>query len=127
MLLRRLLVVPVGGQADRGLAASIISALASRAVTIDRFFFDWRGGRDPGADRFPDDAFRALAAQLDGRERAVSHPYWSDSGPCSMHIEEVEAIWTAIAEADDWSLLETKVAAIRRMGAAMIHDAPATS
>ena len=36
-----------------------------------------------------------------------------------MHIEEVEAIWARIAEADDWSAFEQKVAAIRRMGEAM--------
>ena len=40
-----------------------------------------------------------------------------------MHIEEVEAIWPAIAERDDWSLLDTKVTAIRRMGEAMAEPA----
>jgi len=42
-----------------------------------------------------------------------------------MHIEEVEAIWAAIAEHDDWQPFETKVAAIRRMGDAMAGDMPA--
>jgi hypothetical protein len=36
-----------------------------------------------------------------------------------MHIDEVEAIWSAISDHDDWSPLEAKVAAIRRMGEAM--------
>ena len=40
----------------------------------------------------------------------LDHPYWSDAAPCSMHIEEVEAIWAPIAAADDWSLLDAKVA-----------------
>ena len=44
-----------------------------------------------------------------------------------MHIEEVEAIWSAIAEHDDWAPLERKIAAIRRMGQATVQDAPATS
>jgi hypothetical protein len=35
-----------------------------------------------------------------------------------MHIDEVEEIWSAIAERDDWKPFETKVAAIRRMGEA---------
>ena len=35
-----------------------------------------------------------------------------------MPIDEVEAIWAAIAEADDWGRFEAKIAAIRRMGAA---------
>jgi hypothetical protein len=33
-----------------------------------------------------------------------------------MLIEEVEAIWSAIDERDDWQPLENKVAALRRMG-----------
>jgi hypothetical protein len=40
-----------------------------------------------------------------------------------MHIEEVEAIWTAIADEDDWKPFENKVSAIRRMGEAMEQDA----
>ena len=42
-----------------------------------------------------------------------------------MLIDEVEAIWAAIAERDDWDPFEAKIAATRRMGAAMIEDAPA--
>jgi hypothetical protein len=41
-----------------------------------------------------------------------------------MHIDEVEAIWDAIAERDDWQLFESKIASVRRMGTAMIEDAP---
>ena len=36
-----------------------------------------------------------------------------------MLIDEVEAIWAPIAERDDWSRLNAKVAAIRRMGEAL--------
>jgi hypothetical protein len=43
-----------------------------------------------------------------------------------MHIEEVEAIWSAIAERDDWQLFNDKVAAVRRMGEAMAQDEPAS-
>jgi hypothetical protein len=35
-----------------------------------------------------------------------------------MHIDEVEAIWSAIDKDDDWTPLHAKVAAIRRMGEA---------
>jgi uncharacterized protein YdiU (UPF0061 family) len=114
------------GTNDRELTAALIKALASRAETIDRIFFDWRGGRDPGVERYPADAFRELAALLRGRETAASHPYWSDEAPCSMHIEEIEAIWTAIAERDDWQPFNNKVKAIRLMGEAVAQDAPAS-
>ena len=118
-LLRRL-----GVDGDRELAGALIRALQTREATIDRVFFDWRGGRDPGAERYPSPQFRELAAKLKGRERPPSHAHWSDAEPCSMHIEEVEAIWSGIAERDDWSAFENKVAAIRRMGDAMTQDAP---
>jgi hypothetical protein len=116
-MLRRLGIAP--GPNDREIAAALIKALASRAQPIDRIFFDWRGGRDPGTELYPGEEFRALAKLLDGRERPQSHPYWSDEGPCSMHIDEVESIWSAIAERDDWRPFEDKVRAIRRMGEAM--------
>ncbi|MEO7365725.1 MAG: protein adenylyltransferase SelO family protein [Sphingomicrobium sp.] len=122
-LLKRLGVAPA--KYDRSLAATLMAALQSREATIDRIFVDWRGGRDPGAERYPSPPFRALAAALAGRASPARHPYWSDAEPCSMHINEVEAIWAAIAERDDWAPFETKVAAIRRMGDAMHEDAPA--
>jgi uncharacterized protein YdiU (UPF0061 family) len=112
--------------ADMVLIQALESALAKKSVTIDRFFFDWRGGalRGPGpADpAYESDEFRALAAQLAGRSAragALDHPYWSDAAPCSMHIDEVEAIWGRIDESDDWSMLHDKIARVRRMGEAL--------
>ena len=111
------------GENDRGIASALIRALASKAQTIDRIFFDWRGGRDAGVELYPTDEFRELAKLLAGRERPQSHPYWSDAAPCSMHIDEVEAIWSAITTSDDWQPFNNKVKAIRRMGGAMEQDA----
>ena len=124
-LLKRLGLAPREPEADRALAAALVGALQSRVTKVDRVFFDWRGGRDPGEGRYPQEPFRALAAALQGRETPTTHAYWSDAHPCSMHIEEVEAIWSAIAEGDDWAPFNAKVAAIRRMGEAMETDAPA--
>jgi serine/tyrosine/threonine adenylyltransferase len=121
----RLGVLPRGEEADDALLAGIEAGLGRRGVTVDRFFFDWRGGRRRGPS--PADAeyeaehfapFRSLIA--DYQPAAVTaHPYWSDAEPCSMHIEEVEAIWSRIDEADDWSSFEAKIASVRRMGEAM--------
>ncbi|WP_294390967.1 protein adenylyltransferase SelO family protein [uncultured Sphingomonas sp.] len=121
-MLGRLGVVPRGDEQDLPLAQAMEQALASSGVGIDRFFFDWSGGRRRGA---PQDAARAehfvaVEALLASYRaaRTLDHPYWSDPGPCSMHIEEVEAIWSAIGQDDDWQPLHHKVAAIRRMGEA---------
>jgi hypothetical protein len=119
-LLARLGIVPREPAEDRALATALITALQSRQQPIDRIFFDWRGGCDPGAEAYPHEAFRDLAGQLHGRTspEAREHPYWSDNGPCSMHIEEVESLWSAISEHDDWVPFEAKIAAVRRMGEA---------
>ena len=124
-MLSRLGVDAGADEDDRRLAGAMIRALQTRAMPIDSLFFDWRGGRDPGPDRYPSEPFREFAGLLKGRERRQTHPYWSDVGPCSMPIEEVEAIWSAIATDDDWQPFEDKVRAIRRMGEAMEQDAAA--
>ena len=113
------------GSKKSRIAAALIKALATRAKTIDRIFFDWRGGRDPGVQAYPQKEFRELSQLLSGEVGQRSHPYWSDAEPCSMHIDEVEAIWSAIAEKDDWRPFDEKVTAIRRMGDAMEQDASA--
>jgi uncharacterized protein YdiU (UPF0061 family) len=122
----RLGIVPAGFERDAPLLAAIEQALAKRTVTIDRFFFDWRGGRRRGASP-ADDAYGAeefapvaeMLAAYGAAPGALNHEYWSDAGPCSMHIDEVEAIWSAIDERDDWAAFETKVGAVRRMGEAL--------
>jgi uncharacterized protein YdiU (UPF0061 family) len=117
----RLGIVPGDLVQDMAVIAAIEETLARKTVTIDRFFFDWRGGSLRNASDAYDD-FAGLGALLAGYETAagaLDHPYWSDPGPCAMHIDEVEAIWARIDAADDWSALHDKVAAVRRMGAAL--------
>lgn len=121
-LLKRLGVKPRGEAEDVALSDALVRALQQCTVTIDRFFFDWRGGRSRNpAAAYDHPVFRPFveAVQAYGPTVTPDHPYWSDPEPCSMHIEEVEAIWAPIADSDDWSLFTKKVAAIRRMGTAL--------
>ena len=111
------------GEEDRELVSALLGALRTRAVGIDRLFFDWRGGRVPVDLVYNGASFERLKAALAGRERPQAHAYWSDAAPCSMLIGEVEDIWAAIADRDDWAPFEAKIGAIRRMGAAMAADA----
>lgn len=64
--------------------------------------------------------FAAFRSAVAGYESAVSldHDYWSDVEPCSILIDEVEALWSAIDQRDDWGPLHAKVEATRRMGEA---------
>lgn len=120
----RLGVAP-SADASPMIAAGVRGMITSE-TPIDRFFQDCRGG-DPreGAD-YSGDAWADFREAIAGFESAAAtdHPYWSDAAPCSMHIDEVEAIWSAIAQRDDWAPLHAKVAAIRRMGEALGSPPP---
>ena len=69
-LLARLGVAP-RGEDDRELVSALLDALRTRAVGIDRLFFDWRGGRVPADPLYAGAPFDRLAAALAGRERPL--------------------------------------------------------
>jgi uncharacterized protein YdiU (UPF0061 family) len=115
----RLGVVPEDSM--NAMVEAAVRGMMTTGTGIDRFLHDWRGGvQRQGAD-YSDaawGAFREAVAGFEAVPGARDHDYWTDEAPCSMHIDEVEAIWAAIAEGDDWEPLHAKVAAVRRMGAA---------
>jgi uncharacterized protein YdiU (UPF0061 family) len=121
-MIDRLGIVSLGEDRDTAVVQALESALVASQVSLDRFYFDWRGGDLRRTDLvYADEAFATFREQIvDYRaSEGLAHPYWSDAAPCSMQIAEVEAIWSRIAEDDDWSPLEKKVLAIRRMGDAL--------
>jgi hypothetical protein len=48
----------------------------------------------------------------------LAHPYLVQDKPCTLLIDEIEALWAAIAERDDWTPLTAKLADIQLMAAA---------
>jgi serine/tyrosine/threonine adenylyltransferase len=122
----RLGIIPRDPANDLALVQTIENALTTSNVSIDSFFFDWAGGKARKGE-YADLAFDPLRAALDGYQSRLdaSHPYWSNNAPCTMLIEDVEAIWKPIADADDWTLLNAKVTAIRQMGDALANRRPA--
>lgn len=122
-MLARLGVSPRNEADDVALVQAMEGALTASQVNIDRFFFDWRGGdqRRPsetyGGDAFT--PFRDAVASY-APSAPLDHPYLAGDEPCSMLIEEVEAIWAPIAEHDDWSALTAKVSSIRAMRSALM-------
>jgi len=116
-ILWRLGVRPRDPDSDRALVQTVERALRGTATPIDRFFFDAFGGTiAEGYGGEWNETRAALAAYAPRSSR--DHPYWSGE-PCSMLIEEVESIWRAIDEQDDWQSLYDKIAAIRTMGDAL--------
>ena len=117
-MLRRLGVASSGDAAgDEALAESVFAALAEGgpALRWEPLFHDWRGGAaaedaamsGPRAALYAGEAAAAFRARL-LRHAAVLPPAAGE--PEEMLIEEVEAIWAAIAERDDWAPFEAKLA-----------------
>lgn len=116
-MLWRLGVTPRGAGPDRALIQAIERGLRTSAVPIDAFFHDSFGGVIPVSYGAPfDEARAALAGYVPRKDRSAAH--WH--GPvCGMSIEEVEAIWSPIADHDDWCAFDAKITAIRAFGAAL--------
>src|SRR3546814_2892457 len=79
---------------------------------------DW--GSEVCSSDLAGEAFADLRGRLSGYapRAARDHAYWRGA-PCSMLIDEVETIWTAIDTRDDWRPFDAKIVTIREMGAAL--------
>ena len=126
-ILRRLGLAPRNPDADATLARAFASFLEASQAPFEQAFFDWHAGlasearasRSPAAAHYAHQAFapvrEALAGYDPAPEAKPDHPYFSRPAPCTMLIEEVEAIWAPIAEHDDWARLHQKLAEIAGM------------
>ncbi|WP_407943114.1 protein adenylyltransferase SelO [Methylobacterium oxalidis] len=104
--------------------------LADSHAPFERVFFDWYGGlasraraaRSPVAELYGGETFAPVLDALEALEAAdpsrLDHPYFAQAHPCTMLIDEVEALWAPIAERDDWSAFEAKLDEIARMAQA---------
>ncbi len=112
----RLGVEPRGDGQDRTLVEAAERAMVREQIPVDRFFHEHRGGRISARESYGEQrrAFADILADY-GNSAATQHEYWADGKPCSMLIEEVETIWSAISDHDDWHPLYQKIEAVRRM------------
>lgn len=110
----RLGIVPRGADDDSALFATIVATLEASGTGFDDFWADWRGGV-PGAEGYNGPEWRELRAAL--ADRSAGAPPVARIAPPTMLIGDVEAIWSAIAERDDWGPFEDKIAAVRAFGA----------
>ena len=116
-ILWRLGVRPRDEASDRDVARATERALRTTAAPLHRFFHDAFGGVLPAGHGDDWAELRAALAAYEPR-KARDHDHWSGE-PRGMLIDEVEAIWAAIADGDDWKPLHAKVASIRAMGEAL--------
>ncbi len=118
----RLGVVSKGEDADKRLVEAAERAMVRDQIPIAAFFHGYRGGRmgaftSKGADQAAfEDILRGYAPA------DASNDYWLNNPVCAMLIDEVEMIWDAIAEKDDWQPLYQKLAHIQDLGHALKHE-----
>ncbi|MDB5462583.1 MAG: selenoprotein, partial [Phenylobacterium sp.] len=86
------------------------------------FFFDWFCGGEgralagPRGDLYSEPGFtefrQLLSSFQPDRPERLAAPYFARPEPEELLVGEIEALWAAIAEADDWSPFEAKLAGI---------------
>jgi serine/tyrosine/threonine adenylyltransferase len=99
--------------ADFALVGAAEQHMHDTGISPDAFFATHRGGRNP-----PDSEFGALLAAFTPVGDNADG-IGGETGGTHLLIDEVERIWSAIDETDDWTPLAAKIAEIRRLGAAL--------
>ena len=98
-----------------------------QAALLRRFL--WRIGADSAGPEA--DTAWVEAAEREMRESGICPEEWfharrgAEGKVETMLIDEVEAIWLAIAQDDDWQPLQDKIARLRAFGAALGDPPPA--
>jgi serine/tyrosine/threonine adenylyltransferase len=129
-ILQRLGLQSRGYEHDGALAKALWTFLHETRAPFEQTFFDWYGGvlssqraeKSSSASFYAHESFQALRTALSDFSPSPGsnheHPYFEQSTPCTMLIDDVEAIWAPIAAEDDWSLFNAKLDDIRTMAAA---------
>jgi uncharacterized protein YdiU (UPF0061 family) len=126
-VLRRMGLTSAGADADATFARALWTFLAETKAPFEQSFFDWYGGLassgraadSPSREHYESPAFRPVRAALEAYGTSSgagpAHAYFARPAPCTMLIDEVEAIWAPIAESDDWTAFHRKLGDIRSM------------
>jgi uncharacterized protein YdiU (UPF0061 family) len=132
-MLARLGLTSAGSDADAALASAAFGVLQAggEALRWEPFFFDWFGG-EASAERAlegarasmykgpPFEAFRArLADHAPERPERLESPYFARTEPEELLYDEIEAIWSAISDRDDWAPFDAKLAGLEQARAAL--------
>jgi len=127
-IIRRLGLKSNGFLSDITLTNAWFKALYETKAPFEQAFFDWFGNdtgraqRSVSAPLYAAESFAPVRAALKdyqpASEESLNHPYFSNASPCTMLIDDVEVLWEPIAQRDDWSRFEAKLAQIEQMAAA---------
>ncbi len=112
-MLRRLGLASQGAEADAALGQAWWTWLAESQMPFEAAFFACYAGRVPGDAAF-DPVRDVLSGYLPAPGAQPGHPYF-EGAPCTMLVEDVQAVWEPIASGDDWGPFHAKLAAIEVM------------
>lgn len=111
-------------ESDQELLSEFFRFTEKEQTPFEQSFFDLHSGisaerliRSPQKEAYTTESFLKLQALLQtytvASEEKKNHSYFKQSRPCSLLIEELEALWKPIAEKDDWGPFEGKIQSIR--------------
>lgn len=123
-VLRRLGLAGVSAEADAALAEAALRALSEGGPALgwEPFFFDWFGGsaserralEGPRGSIYGQPVFTEFRDRLSAHRTEcpdrLGHSLFGEPEPETLLIEEVEELWGPIAERDDWTALDAKLA-----------------
>ena len=130
--LERLGVKSLGEAADQRLVDATLALLreGGEALRWEPLFHDWfcgfssseRALRGPRSRLYQGEAFDAFRFALfehePDRPERLAHPVFAADEPEEMLIDEVEALWAAIDQGDDWSPFHARIDRLRAARAA---------
>jgi serine/tyrosine/threonine adenylyltransferase len=108
-----------GTDADRALVEAAEHAMVREKIPIERFFRRFRHGAAAVLSGDGEDV-RQFCELLTAYEVPSSNA--APIAECGMLIDEVEAIWSAIDQHDDWGPLHRKIENVRTLGTALRTD-----
>lgn len=125
--LRRLGLAAREPEKNRALRIAVTGFLKESGISFSAFPFDWFGGTGraqqacsgPRAAYYDSESFLPVRAALEnfcplpGVE--MGHSFFGRDMPCAMLREDVERVWTPIAEQDDWNAFQNLRAEIALM------------
>ncbi|HRX75613.1 MAG TPA: YdiU family protein [Hyphomonas sp.] len=119
---------PVGeGESDLDFLQAFYGWMTESGASWPQVFHDWFGGEasearaaaSPQAALYAADAFAPVRAQILARTpvrpERLSHAIFQRPAPPSLLVDDVEALWAPIAEADDWSAYAVKLEEIEAL------------
>lgn len=126
--LDRLGLQSAGVEKDIALLDGLMRFLGQSQAPYEQVLFDWRGGMlsaeraavSPIAAHYAAESFDAVRVALADfvpvENVNLAHPYFARKLPRTMLVDELEAIWSPIAENDDWRGFTEVLVDIAEMG-----------